>query len=261
MPKKSKSLVFLPPLTLLSLVIVSIIVFWLFSPKKINNNSATKQQEQQDQQATKQYQESDLISLPAPSKTGRISLEQTLNSRRSRRSFFDRAISLKQLSQILWAAQGVTADWGGRTAPSAKDAYPLSLYIIAIKVDGLQPGVYQYLPGETTPVHKLGLIQTGNFAEKTAEAGKQSQFKQPAAALIITGNMQKMTDAFDGKANDNNVYLEAGHAAQNIYLQVESLGLGTVTTGGFDRAKTAELLQNPSSETFIYMMPLGYPEE
>ena len=94
-----------------------------------------------------------------------------------------------------------------------------------------------------------------------ALAGVQSQFKSAPAVIAITGNFQKMKDAFDGKDVSHNVYLEAGHVGQNLYLQAESLGLGTVATGGFDLAKSTSLLKLPTSETLIYLMPFGFSAE
>ena len=201
------------------------------------------------------------IDLPAPSKSGRVSVEQALFQRRTQRKFFDKAIGLKQLSQMLWSLQGVTADWGGRTVPSARSAYPLEIYIVALKVDSLSPGLYRYIPGNLKPIHKLGLLREANLTEQILASAKQSSAKNTPAVLVITGNFHKMTEAFQGTHADNNVYLEAGHAAQNLYLQVETLGLGTVVIGGFDESATYRLLGSPINERVIYVIPVGYPDE
>ncbi len=201
------------------------------------------------------------IDLPAPSKSSRVSVEQALLQRRTQRKFFDKSIGLKQLSQILWSLQGVTADWGGRTAPSARSAYPLEIYAVALKVDGLAPGLYRYIPGNLKPIHKLGLLREVDLTEQSLTAAKQSSAKNAPAIIVITGNFQKMTEAFQGTPADNNVYLEAGHAAQNLYLQVETLGLGTVVIGGFDESATYRLLGSPINERVIYVIPVGYPDE
>ncbi len=256
MPARKSNKPALPPLTLLGLVVFSIVVIWLFSPSK----SSTQQPVTPDTSATKEYID-EPVALPSPVKTSRVSLEQTLNTRRSRRSFQDKPLTLNQVSQLLWSAQGVTTDWGGRTAPSAKSAYPLTLYLVALDVTGLEPGIYEYIPGDLDPVHQLRLLQSGDFSEQMALAGVQSQFKSAPAVIAITGNFQKMKDAFDGKDVSHNVYLEAGHVGQNLYLQAESLGLGTVATGGFDKAKSTSLLKLPTSETLIYLMPFGFSAE
>lgn len=255
---RKKFVPYLPPFTLLGLVAIAVLVLLVFPPGK-----TTKQPSPSADIVTEQLNrefEGDTIKLPTPAKTSRTSVEQALNSRRSRRAYQDRALNLNQISQLLWAAQGVTADWGGRTAPSARDAYPLTVYLIANNVTGLESGLYQYLPGETEPVHELGRILAGDFKEKTAEAGRQSQFQSAPVVLIITGNFEKTAKVFERRV-DNNVYLEAGHAGQNLYLQSESLGLGMVVTGGFDQQKAKDLLILPANETPIYMVPIGYSAE
>lgn len=203
----------------------------------------------------------DPINLPEPAKSGRMSLEQAIYNRRSRREFSDRALTMKQLSQILWSMQGVTADWGGRTTPSAKEAYPLELYIVVNNVEGLEPGSYHYIPGELDGNHhQIGWVKSGNLSGSIEEAVVQSPAKGAPVVLVITANFEKMKAAFDNKPMDNNVYLEVGHAAQNLYLQIESLGLGMVTIGGFDSTKIGAVIGSQSVEKAVYAIPIGYPK-
>lgn len=201
------------------------------------------------------------ITLPNPDLRSGNSLEATLKNRRTRRDFLDTELSLKQISQLLWSAQGVTVDWGGRTAPSAKSTYPLSVYLIATKVQGLDAGEYQYLPGDRTPVHALKPIKKVELQKALFEALNESSFRNAPAVLVITGNMGKMAEAYGGIPHDKEVYLEAGHAAQNLYLQAESLRLGMVTISSFSDAKIKDLVTIPSSETIIYLIPLGIPKQ
>lgn len=200
------------------------------------------------------------IKLPKPILTSRMSVEAAMQARRSRRDFTSDSLNLKQVGQMLWAAQGVTADWGGRTAPSAKSAYPLTVYLVASKVVDLNPGVYQYLPGEREIVHQIQLIKQGDLHEDLGSAIGQNAAKNPPALIIIAGDMEKMAKAFDNKRVDNNVYLEVGHAAENMYLQAESLGLGMVTMAGFDGNKVREVLNIPEKDTIIYAVPFGVPK-
>src|SRR3990167_9195806 len=97
--------------------------------------------------------ENQAINLPSPQRSKGMAVEQALQSRRSRRSFTDEPLTLNHVSQLLWSAQGVTSSWGGRTAPSAKSAYPLEVYLFAKTVDKLSPAIYHYLP----PDHQLAL--------------------------------------------------------------------------------------------------------
>lgn len=200
------------------------------------------------------------VNLPKPNLTSRMSLEAALKARRSRRDFTADDLNLKQVGQMLWAGQGVTADWGGRAAPSAKSAYPLTLYLVAYKVVDLAPGVYQYLPGEREALHQIQLIKPGDVHEALGEAIGQNAAKNPPAIIIIAGDMEIMAKAFDSVRRDNNVYLEAGHAAQNLYLQAESLGLGMVTMAGFDGNKVRGILSIPEKDTIIYAIPFGIPK-
>lgn len=201
------------------------------------------------------------ISLPNPELRSSNSIEATLKNRRTRRDFLDNEVSLKQVSQMLWSAQGVTADWGGRTAPSAKSTYPLSIFLVASKVSGLEAGEYQYLPGDRTPVHQLKPIQSVELQQALYEALNESSFKKAPAVLVVTGNMSKMAEAYGGIGHDKEVYLEAGHVAQNLYLQAESLRLGMVVISSFDELKIKDLVTIPSSDTIIYLVPFGIPKQ
>ncbi len=201
------------------------------------------------------------VDLPSPALDSKTSVEKALKSRRSIRTFTDQSVSLKQLSQMLWAAQGVTADWGGRTTPSAKSAYPLTVYVLVSKVEGINPGLYTYLPGTTKPQHQLSLLKPGNLKEAFGTAIGQNSANLAPVSLIITGDFEKMATAFGGKRVDSNVYLEAGHSAQNLYLEAESLGLGMVTVAGFDQSKVREVIGTPQNEEIIYVIPFGYPKE
>ena len=200
------------------------------------------------------------VNLPKPSLTGRMSLEAALQARRSRRDFTADALNLRQVGQMLWSAQGVTADWGGRTAPSAKSAYPLTVYLAAYNVVDLAPGIYKYLPGKLEAAHQIQLLKKGDFRASLAEVIGQNAAANPPALLIISADMDIMAKAFDNVRRDNNVYLEAGHAAQNLYLEAESLRLGLVTIAGFDGTKVAEVAGIPSNETIIYAIPFGIPK-
>lgn len=199
------------------------------------------------------------VDLPKPSLTGRLSFEAALQARRSRRDFTSDALNLRQVGQMLWSAQGITADWGGRTAPSAKSAYPLTVYLAAYNVVDLAPGIYKYLPGKLEAAHQIQLLKRGDFRVALGEAIGQNAAANPPALLIITGDMEIMAKAFDNVRHDNNVYLEAGHAAQNLYLEAESLKLGMVTIAGFNGAKVRGVLTIPENESIIYAIPFGIP--
>ena len=198
----------------------------------------------------------ELVELPQPRLSGGMSLEAALQARRSIRSFSDQALTMQQVSQVLWSMQGLTSDWGGRTTPSAHSAYPLELTVVVKNVNGLEPGIYHYIPGENA----LGMISMG-VPDNFDEAAVQAAGKGSPVVFYVSGDFAKMAEAFEGESHDENVYLEAGHAGQNVYLQVESLGLGTVVMGGFNPVLMHEVLDLPSQEVLIYQIPVGYSEE
>ena len=85
-----------------------------------------------------------IIMLPRPDTVGKVTVEQALLHRRSWRDYNSESLSLRQLGQVLWAAQGRTSTTGARTAPSAGTSYPLEVFVVAGRVEGLTPAVYHY---------------------------------------------------------------------------------------------------------------------
>jgi SagB-type dehydrogenase family enzyme len=202
---------------------------------------------------------SSFIALSAPAERGGQPIETVLKNRRTRRSFQDRPLESKQVSQLLWATQGVTVNWGGRTAPTAKSAYPLSVYLLVDDVNGLGSGQYLYHPGDRMPLHQISPILTGDVIPALYQSLSLTSLKNPPILIVITGNFQKMTDVYGGRSRDENVYLEAGHAAQNLALQAESLRLGLVPLTDIDHAKVRDIISIPKDEKIIYLIPIGYP--
>lgn len=183
-----------------------------------------------------------------------------LKNRRTRLDFTDSSLSLKQISQLLWAGQGINVDWGDRTAPSSKSTYPLTIYVVVNKVDGLEPGEYQYLPGDRTPLHQLKPIKKVEMGDALFDLLNQSSFKNIPAVFVIAGDFSKMAEAYGGIPHDKEVYLESGYTAQNIALEAESLKLGTNVSTNFDELKLKELITVSSVDSIIYLMPIGMPK-
>jgi SagB-type dehydrogenase family enzyme len=189
----------------------------------------------------------EIIKLTQPKYTGNVSIEQALMERRSIRSYKAEPLAFSDISQILWAAQGVTEKTRGlRTAPSPRVMYLIEVYLVAGNVIGIPAGLYKYQPNE----HGLLKIAEGDIKTKLYAAVGQSPIKNAPAALILTGMQKRST-------NPGWMYLEAGHAAQNVYLQAVSLNLGTVSMGGFIEENVKKALNLPNDELTIYIMPLG----
>ena len=199
--------------------------------------------------------------LPPPNLEGMVSVEAALAGRRSQRNFRDKAISTEQLSQILWAAYGITLPnphpqlrGGFRTTPSAGALFPLEIYVVVGNVEGLAPGVYRYISSE----HKLVKVIDGDVRnELMAAALRQTMVGTAPATIVYTAVFDRMTGRY-GERGIRYTYIELGHSAQNVYLQAEALGLGTVAVGAFTDDRVIQILELPEDEVPLYLMPIGY---
>jgi SagB-type dehydrogenase family enzyme len=194
-----------------------------------------------------------IIALPAPEFDGSTSVEQALLERRSVREYRDEPLSLPEIGQLLWAAQGITSPSGKRTAPSAGALYPLELYLVAGDVEGLQVGVYKYIPHD----HALKEITTGDKRSDLTIAALKQESILKAPAVIVLSAVYERTRVKYGDRGDRYVHMEIGFAAQNIYLQAESLELGTVFIGAFYDESVKKILEIPEEEQPLGIMPLG----
>jgi len=198
-------------------------------------------------------EQAEVINLPEPRYDSDISIEQSLLNRRSIRSYTGEPLTLQEVSQLLWAAQGFTDPRGYRTAPSAGALYPLELYLVAGDVEGLTAGVYRYEPGE----HQLVKTMEGDKrAELASAALGQDCVKEGAITIVFTAVYERTTVKY-GERGIRYVHMEAGHAAQNLCLQATALGLGIVTVGAFNDEQLAELLNLPENEQPLYVIPIG----
>lgn len=193
------------------------------------------------------------INLPAVRTAGAHSLERVLKQRRSVREFGDVPLGLQDISQLLWAAQGVTDARGYRTAPSAGALYPLEIRVAAGTVHGLKAGSYRYRPHG----HQLEHRADGDRRRQLAQAAfGQSWVGEGAAVLIISAVYERTTRKY-GERGVRYVHMEAGHAAQNVFLQATALGIDTVVVGAFDDDSVKRILRMEAEEHPLYLMPLG----
>ena len=204
-----------------------------------------------------------VVHLPEPQTDGSFSVEKALQNRRSQRQFLDKEISLENLSQILWAAYGITQPrenppflrGGLRTAPSAGALFPLEIYVVVGKVKGIDPGVYKYISKE----HKIiRIIDKDLRTELTAAAWGQKMIEEAPASIIYTAIFSRMTDKYGERGRERYVCMDLGHSAQNVYLQSEALGLGTCAIGAFTDEDIAKILNLPKNEEPLYIMPIGH---
>jgi SagB-type dehydrogenase family enzyme len=192
------------------------------------------------------------VPLSPPRLTGPVSVEVALAGRSSVRSFSNEAVGVDELSQLLWASQGVTHGQGRRTAPSAGALYPLALYVIAGNVTALPAGIYRYEPVD----HRLTVVTSGDRRGDLADAALgQSAVRSAAVVIAVIADYHRTTVKY-GERGIRYVHLEAGHAAQNIALQATALGLGTVMIGAFSDDAVSAVLK-ASGRQALYLIPVG----
>ena len=197
--------------------------------------------------------DSEVITLPEPRYDSEISLEESLLNRRSTRNYRNEPVTLQEVSQLLWAAQGITDDAGHRTAPSAVALYPLSIYVVVGNVQEIVDGVYIYQPDDHTIKR---LIDEDIRNELSIAAMGQASVRQGAVSFVVTVDYGIVMSRFGDKAERFGT-LEAGHAAQNLCLQATALDLGLVTAGAIYDDQVAEVLDLPENLTPVYVIPIG----
>lgn len=188
------------------------------------------------------------ITLCPPDLAGKMPLEQALAQRRSVRKYADAPVTLPQVSQLLWAAQGITEPTRGlRTAPSPMATYPLHIYVFAGNVSDLPAGVYKYIPQG----HKLELVVEG---DQRTNAGTQPQIRTAPVLFLFTADTAATSQRAGAQRARDWAMIEVGHSAQNILLEEVALGLIGVPMAGYDAAKIKPLLKLPDTEEPIYIV-------
>ena len=197
------------------------------------------------------------ISLPKPSFDGKISVEKAIKDRRTVRDFKERMLSLAHLSQLLWAAQGITDPaWGRRAAPSGGALYPLDIYIVIGEkgVEKMEAGVYHYSPTE----HSLSFIFKGDRRKEISSASLGQMWMAKAPVMfIITAEYKRITGKY-GERGIRYALIEVGHVGQNVFLQAEALGLGAGIVGAFHDPEISKVANLPPIHEPLLIMPVGY---
>ena len=189
----------------------------------------------------------------------KMSIEEATASRRSIREYEKKPLTLEQLAQLLWAAQGITdVRRGFRTTPSAGATYPLEVYVVVGSngVIGLEAGIYHYDP----QAHVLKLLKYGDFRNELCLACLgQPWVKQAPIDIVIVAIYERTTLRY-GDRGIRYVRMEVGHVGQNTYPQATALGLGTIVIGAFYDDKVREILRLSEKEYPMYVIPVGYPK-
>ena len=188
--------------------------------------------------------------LPQARVKGTLSVEEALAKRRSVRAFLDDTLTLEQLSQILWAAGGITeAGRGLRAAPSAGGTYPLEIYL------STPGGVFHYVPAK----HVLADMKKEDIRAGLGLAALAQPWITTAPAIVILAAVPERTMHRYGERGRMYIHMEAGHVAQSIHLQAVAIGLGSVPVGAFNEAEVAKLIGLPPGETPVYLIAVGTP--
>ena len=198
------------------------------------------------------------IRLPPPKKKGDVSLEEAIAKRRSVRRYAAEPVPLSSLSQIMWAAQGITdSDMQLRAVPSAGVLFPLEIYVLVgiDGVEGLQEGVYHY----NVDRHSLECLKLGDLKAELARAALRQQFVYRAALDIVICAVYERTAWRYGRRAERYVHIEVGHVGQNICLQAMALGLGAVPIGAFDDEQVVGILGTREEVRPLYIIPIGKP--
>jgi SagB-type dehydrogenase family enzyme len=194
------------------------------------------------------------IVLPQPRYRSAMSIEEAIVKRRSVRSYLGKPLKLEDVSQLLWSAQGITDQKRKfRAAPSAGALFPLEIFLVVGNVTSLKEGIYRYDPFK----HEIIMAKEGDFRNALSLASLgQSCVKNGAISIVVSAVYGRITGKY-GERGIRYTYMEAGHAAQNVYLQAEALELGTVVVGAFLDDKVKELIDMKEEETPLYILPVG----
>jgi SagB-type dehydrogenase family enzyme len=198
-----------------------------------------------------------IIPLPEPEITGGKPLFQTINERRSCRNYSLIPMNIKELSQLLWATQGISAELDGshlRTAPSAGALYPIDTYLVVNNIERLEKGVYHY----NVPRHALEMLREGDFRKGISEAALNQNFLEEAGVVFVWTAVVQRTKWKYGERGYRYIYKDAAHICANLYLAATSLDLGCCAIGACYDDEVDELLGiDGEEEITVYLAAVG----
>jgi SagB-type dehydrogenase family enzyme len=206
--------------------------------------------------------DAELIDLVDPKEfsVGQVPLIDVIANRESRRVFADESLSLEELSFLLWATQGVrlvdeNKVWTKRVVPSGGARQPFETYLLVNRVDGIERGVYRYLPIE----HKLILVSENlPDADDLMEKAWFQNFIGKSAVVFVWAAIPYRMEWRYSIISYKDILIEAGHICQNLYLACEAIGAGTCAIAAYEQKVLDELLQiDGENEITVYLSPVG----
>ena len=194
---------------------------------------------------------------------GQMPLIDAINRRKSRRRYTSEALTLEELSFLLWAAQGVQEitkkkDATRRTVPSGGSRHPFELYLAINRVSGLEPGLYRYLPLD----HKLCFLRADpQLGKKTSQACLKQAFVGKGAIVFIWTALPYRAEWRYSIVAHKMIAMDAGHSCQNLYLAGEAIGAGVCAIGAYNQNELDALLEVDGKEEFaVYAGAIGKVE-
>lgn len=192
------------------------------------------------------------VFLPKPNTSS--PLAELILRRKSIRKYSETPITLEQLSTLLWATYGVVNS-KRRSVPSAGATYPLEVYVFVKRVEGIEPGVYKYEEEE----NKLVQVKRGDYSKELAKACLNQRWVREAPVNLVLVALYERTTGWYGERGFRYIFMEAGHAGQNVYLVATEMGLGTVAVGAFNDNEIRELIGLGNEYMVLYVFPVGKP--
>lgn len=186
-------------------------------------------------------------------------LETAMTNRESHRRFTTESLSLNELAFLLWATQGVRTELHEaavlRTVPSAGCRHPFETYLAVLNIEGLEAGLYRYLPLS----HSLVFVKTvENLPAHLTAATRGQSFTGQAAVTFLWTVIPERTEWRYAEASYKVIALDAGHVCQNLYLACEAIGAGTCAIAAYDQNLADDLLGVDGEDEFcIYIAPVG----
>jgi SagB-type dehydrogenase family enzyme len=197
------------------------------------------------------------FSLQSGIEGGGEPLWEVMAGRRSIRDFSPEAISLRELSQLIWATQGITGNAYGfllRVIPSAGALYPIETYVVVNRVEALERGIYHF----SVRKNELEQLAEGDFGLRVAASALDQSMAAGASVVFVWTAIVERTKWKYRERGYRYLYLDAGHIGQNLYLAAASLGLGCCTIGAFYDDEVNQVIGvDGQQETAVYLGAVG----
>jgi len=193
------------------------------------------------------------IALPKPRLEGKLTVEQALKKRRTVRSFFRVPLKLAEVSQLLWAAQGITDREGNRTSPSPGQTHAIEVYVVCGEGDDLSAGIFHYDPA----AHALERMSDRDVRRELGDVSCGQEWLATAPVIFVLCAVPERTEELLGERGPRLLCMEAGHVSENIFLQALALRLGNAIVGRFEDDKVRAIVGLPAGVEPLALIPVG----